>query len=168
MKRQGENVKKQKGGRGLQQTGRRADDREADEEDVSLGVRERAETVVIFLTGSIPETQVDGLAIDHHVRAVVVKHSRDVLAVLGEETHNSTGETKKKKNPPKISTSKGASDKPREGVGGEGDEETGLADRTITDNDTLDGLHGCNALHTQQRKDDDKKTVSQSTKGRQK
>ena len=145
----------------MQQTGRRADDREADEEDVSLGVRERAETVVIFLTGSIPETQVDGLAIDHHVRAVVVKHSRDVLAVLGEETHNSTGETKKK-NPPKISTSKGASDKPREGVGGEGDEETGLADRTITDNDTLDGLHGCNALHTQQRKDDDKKrSVSQ-------
>lgn len=103
MKRQGENVKKQKGGRGLQQTGRRADDREADEEDVSLGVRERAETVVIFLTGSIPETQVDGLAIDHHVRAVVVKHSRDVLAVLGEETHNSTGETKKKKkSPPKY------------------------------------------------------------------
>lgn len=102
VKRQGENVKKQKGGRGLQQTGRRADDREADEEDVSLGVRERAETVVIFLTGSIPETQVDGLAIDHHVRAVVVKHSRDVLAVLGEETHNSTGETKKKKSPQNI------------------------------------------------------------------
>ena len=67
-----------------QQTGRRADDREADEEDVGLGVRERAETVVILLTGSIPETQVDGLAVDHHVGAVVVKHSRDVLAVVGE------------------------------------------------------------------------------------
>jgi len=52
---------------------RRADKGEGDEEDIGLRVGERAKTIVIFLTGGIPETKVDGLAVDHHVGRVVVK-----------------------------------------------------------------------------------------------
>jgi len=59
--------------------GRRRDDAEADKEDVCLGIAERTQTIVIFLTGSIPETQRDGLAVHHHIRTVVVEHSRNVL-----------------------------------------------------------------------------------------
>ena len=40
---------------------------EADEEDVGLGVGQGSETVVVFLTGGIPQAQVDGLAVHHHV-----------------------------------------------------------------------------------------------------
>lgn len=53
--------------------GRRADQGEADQEDVGLGVGQRAETIVILLSGSIPETQVDGLSVDHDIGRVVVK-----------------------------------------------------------------------------------------------
>ena len=52
---------------------RRADDGKADEEDIGLRVRERPKSVVIFLSSSIPETQADGLAIDHYTRRVVVE-----------------------------------------------------------------------------------------------
>ncbi len=34
-------------------------------------------------TGGIPQKQVDRLAVDHHVRRVIVKHGRDVLAGEG-------------------------------------------------------------------------------------
>lgn len=60
-------------------TGRRGDDGEADEENVGLRVGERTKTIVIFLTGCIPETKVDGLAVDHHVCAVVIENGGDVL-----------------------------------------------------------------------------------------
>lgn len=53
--------------------GRRADDGEADEEDVGLRIGQRAKTLVIFLTGSIPQAQADGLAIDHDTGGVVVE-----------------------------------------------------------------------------------------------
>jgi len=62
----------------LKRVGR--DDGEADEEDIGLGVAQRTETIVVLLTSSIPEAQVDGLAINHHVRRVVVEHSGDVFA----------------------------------------------------------------------------------------
>lgn len=62
---------------------RRADDGEADEEDVGLGVRQRPQPVVIFLSRSVPESQADGLAIDHDTRRVVVEDCRDVLAGKG-------------------------------------------------------------------------------------
>lgn len=52
---------------------RRADEREADEEDICLRVGQRAQTVVILLSGSIPKSQVDGLAIDHDIGRVVVE-----------------------------------------------------------------------------------------------
>ena len=47
--------------------------READEEDVGLRVRERSEAVVVLLASGIPQAQVDGLAVHHHVRRVVVE-----------------------------------------------------------------------------------------------
>ena len=65
----------------IKQTGRRADDREADEENVGLRVRERPQAIVIFLACRIPQTEVDGLAVHHDVRAVVVEHRGDVLSV---------------------------------------------------------------------------------------
>jgi hypothetical protein len=43
-------------------------DREADEDDVRVRVREGTETVVVFLTGGIPEGELDALAIDDDVR----------------------------------------------------------------------------------------------------
>ena len=55
---------------------------EGDEEDVGLRVRERTQPVVILLPRGIPKAEVDRLAVDHHVRRVVVEHGGDV--VLGE------------------------------------------------------------------------------------
>ena len=60
--------------------GRRVDDGEADEEDVRLRVGEGAKAVIVLLAGSVPEAEVDGLTIDHHVGRIVVEHGRDVLA----------------------------------------------------------------------------------------
>ena len=51
----------------------RADDGEADEEDVGLGVRERAQPVVILLAGRVPQAQADGLAVYHDASRVVVE-----------------------------------------------------------------------------------------------
>merc|ERR1711998_387452 len=57
----------------------RTDDAVADDEHVRLRVAERAESVVVLLTTRIPETKVDGLAIDHDIGAVVVEHRRYVV-----------------------------------------------------------------------------------------
>ena len=59
---------------------RRRDDREANQEHIRLRVGKRAQTIVIFLSGSIPKTKVDRLAVNHHVRRVVVKDGGDVLS----------------------------------------------------------------------------------------
>lgn len=59
---------------------RRRDDREADEEDVGLGVGERTQAIVVLLTGRIPQTQVHWLAVYHHVCREVVEYRWDVLA----------------------------------------------------------------------------------------
>ena len=57
------------------------DDREADQEDVSLRVAERAEAldvridttyIVIFLSSCIPKTQADRFIVDHYVGTVVI------------------------------------------------------------------------------------------------
>lgn len=52
------------------------DDGETDEEDVGLGVGERAETVVVFLAGGIPEAEGNGLSVDHDTGGVVVETGR--------------------------------------------------------------------------------------------
>ena len=56
------------------------DDRVAHEEDVGVGVGQRAQTVVVLLPGGIPKTQGDGLGVHHDVGLVVVKHGRHVLS----------------------------------------------------------------------------------------
>ena len=87
---------------------RRRNDAEANEEDIGLRVAERTQAVVIFLTRSVPQSQADGLVVDHDARRVVVEDGRDVLA--------------------------------GEGVGGVGDEQTCLADGTVTGDDAFQRL----------------------------
>lgn len=42
-------------------------DGEADEDHVRVGVRQRAETVVVLLAGGIPQRQLDALAVDYDI-----------------------------------------------------------------------------------------------------
>lgn len=51
----------------------RADDRETDQEHVRLGVGERTETIIILLSGGIPQAQADRLVVDHNVGGVIVE-----------------------------------------------------------------------------------------------
>jgi hypothetical protein len=53
-------------------------DGEADEDDVRIGVGERAQAVVVFLAGGIPQGQLDVLAIDLDVGDVVLEDGGDV------------------------------------------------------------------------------------------
>ena len=62
---------------------RRRNNAEANEEDIGLRVAERTQAVVIFLTRSVPQSQANGLVVDHDARAVVVEDSGDVLAGEG-------------------------------------------------------------------------------------
>lgn len=55
---------------------RGADNGEADEEHVRLGVRERAQSVVVLLAGRVPQPQAYGLAVDHDICRVVVEAGR--------------------------------------------------------------------------------------------
>ena len=60
----------------LQRVG--AVDGEADEEDVRVGVGERAEAVVVLLSSGIPQRQLNGLAVNLNVRNIVLKHGGHV------------------------------------------------------------------------------------------
>jgi hypothetical protein len=53
-------------------------DGKADQDNVGVGVGERAETVVIFLTSGIPEGELDVLAINLDIGDVVLEDSGDV------------------------------------------------------------------------------------------
>ena len=53
-------------------------DGKADQDNVGVGVGERAETVVILLAGGIPEGELDVLAIDLDIGDVVLENSGDV------------------------------------------------------------------------------------------
>jgi len=70
--------------------GGRADNAEANQEHISLGIRKRSKTIVIFLTSSIPKTKVHSLAIDDEVGTIVIKHCRDIFA--GESVCSETDE----------------------------------------------------------------------------
>jgi hypothetical protein len=65
-------------------------DGEADEDDVRIGVGERAESVVVFLAGGIPQGQLNVLAIDLDVGNVVLKDGRDV-DLASQMWHERTG-----------------------------------------------------------------------------
>lgn len=53
-------------------------DREADQDDVRIGVRERSETIVILLASGIPQGQLDVLAIDLDIGDVILENGRNV------------------------------------------------------------------------------------------
>lgn len=70
---------------------RRADDGEADEEDIGLRVGERSESVVIFLSSSIPQSQANRLPIDHHTRGVIVETAREDMISVQVRGHGIEG-----------------------------------------------------------------------------
>lgn len=45
---------------------------------MAVGVRERAETVIIFLTSRIPKSELDMLSVDLNIGDVVLEDSGDV------------------------------------------------------------------------------------------
>lgn len=51
---------------------------EADKDDVRVGVGERAETVIIFLTSGIPKSQLYMLIVDLNICNVVLKDRGDI------------------------------------------------------------------------------------------
>lgn len=51
---------------------------EADQDDVRVGVRERSETVIIFLASRIPQGQLDVLVVNLDVGDVVLENGGDV------------------------------------------------------------------------------------------
>ena len=53
-------------------------DGEANKDDMGVRVRKRAQTVVVFLASSIPEGQLDVLAIDLDVGDVVLEHGGNI------------------------------------------------------------------------------------------
>lgn len=53
-------------------------DGKADENDVRVGVRERTQSVVVFLTCGIPESQLDVLAVHLDISDVVLEDGGDV------------------------------------------------------------------------------------------
>jgi hypothetical protein len=57
---------------------RRADNGKANKEDISLRIRQRPETVVIFLSSSVPQSQAYGLVVDHDICRVIVEPARIV------------------------------------------------------------------------------------------
>jgi hypothetical protein len=53
-------------------------DGEADEDDVRIGVGERAKSVVVFLASGVPQGQLDVLAVDLDIRHVVLEDGGNV------------------------------------------------------------------------------------------
>jgi hypothetical protein len=53
-------------------------DGKANQDNVRIGVGERAETVVILLAGSIPEGELDVLAVNLDIGDVVLEHGGDI------------------------------------------------------------------------------------------
>jgi hypothetical protein len=53
-------------------------DGEADENNVRVGIRKRAKTIVVFLARGIPQGEFDVLAIDLNIGNIVLKDSWDI------------------------------------------------------------------------------------------
>ena len=65
---------------------RRRDHGKAEKENVCFRVAESAESGVLLLTGSIPQSEVDELSVNFHTGGKIVKNSGDVVhgeAVFG-------------------------------------------------------------------------------------
>ena len=48
--------------------------------DISLWIRKRSQSIVIFFSTSIPETQIDWFSINHYIRTVIIKHCWDIFS----------------------------------------------------------------------------------------
>lgn len=59
--------------------GRGTADGEADDEHVGLWIGERAQAVVLLLSGCVPQVETNSAAIYAHLSAVVVEHCGNVL-----------------------------------------------------------------------------------------
>ena len=57
-------------------------DGKAYEDDVRIRVTQRAETIIIFLTSGIPQSQLDVLAVDLDIGNIILKHRRDVYLII--------------------------------------------------------------------------------------
>jgi hypothetical protein len=103
------------------------DDGEADQEDVGLRVRERAQAVIVLLAGRVPQAQVHGLAVDHHVglgRAPASQRHGRGVRVWGAPSH-------------RVVIEHGGDVLAGEGVRGVRDEQARLTDGTVSNNDAL-------------------------------
>ena len=58
--------------------------READEDDVGVGVGEGTETIVVFLAGGIPQGKLNVLSVDLYIGNIVLKDGGDVDLKGGE------------------------------------------------------------------------------------
>ena len=56
------------------------DDREADEENIGLGIREGTETIIFLLTRCVPKGETNRLFLEHDVGGKVVKDGRSVAS----------------------------------------------------------------------------------------
>jgi len=63
--------------------GGRIDQGETDEKYIRLGIGQRSQAIVILLTRRIPESQVNGLGIHHHIGRIVVENGGYILAGKG-------------------------------------------------------------------------------------
>lgn len=65
-------------------------DSEADEDNVRVGVGERAETIVILLTRRIPQGELNVFAINLNIRNVVLEHGWyiDLFIPISSQFHN--------------------------------------------------------------------------------
>ena len=60
--------------------GRRRHDREAEKEDISLRIRKRTKSIIVFLACCIPKTKIHSLSIQSQGSRVVVKYSWNILS----------------------------------------------------------------------------------------
>lgn len=58
---------------------RRVYQREADQKDVGLWIRQRPQSVIILLSRRVPQAEIDRLPVHHHIRGVIVEYCRNVL-----------------------------------------------------------------------------------------
>lgn len=64
--------------------------RKANEEDIGLRVGEGTQTVIILLTGSIPKSKTDRLAINHNIGRVIIEASQQSLVRAKVKQHGYT------------------------------------------------------------------------------
>ena len=60
--------------------GRGLNNREDNEEDITVRIRKWSQSIVLFLSSSIPQSQCDHTSIDFNSGRIIIKDSRDILS----------------------------------------------------------------------------------------